>query len=158
MKRDLPDNVFRASVGAVIMNQHGKVLALERIDIKGAWQLSQGGMDEGEEPIDAIFREIMEETNITESMLEVVAEYPDWLTYELSKEKRSGKYGRGQVQKWFLLRFTGTDNDIDLKNIKEQEFSNWKWTTLNSLAKETVAFRKRIYKKLADGFAGFFKD
>jgi putative (di)nucleoside polyphosphate hydrolase len=153
----LPDNVFRANVGAVIANEAGEVLALERLKIKGAWQLPQGGLDEGEEPIDAVKREVHEETGITDKHLELLAEYPEWLAYELDRDKRTGKHGRGQVQKWFLFRFKGTDSDINLKSDDEQEFSSWKWMDMRQLAQETVQFRQKIYQKLAEGFREYLK-
>ena len=157
MSKSLPDNVFRGNVGAVIINDKGKVLSLERIDIRGAWQLPQGGLGEGEEAIEAAFREIQEETSIDKEKLKLLAEYPDWLAYELSKDQRTGKHGRGQVQKWFLFRFTGRDEDIDIKNVDEQEFCTWQWTTLEELTKLVPSFRKPIYEKLKNGFSQYLK-
>lgn len=151
----LPSNVFRANVGILVINGEGKVLALERSDIKGAWQLPQGGIEEHECALEAAFREVQEETNLGRSNLQFVAEYPEWLAYELSREKRSGKYGRGQVQKWYLFRFTGADTHINLDRTKDQEFSSWKWINLQDLIKEIVSFRRSIYNKIADGFSQY---
>ncbi len=157
MANSLPDNVFRANVGALIINDNGQTLAFERNDIKDAWQLPQGGIDIGEEPIDALFREIKEETCINKSALKLIDEHPEWLAYELSKEKRSNKTGRGQVQKWFLLRFTGYEKDIDPENAVEHEFTAWKWTTLKKLTEKTAPFRKNIYKRLEEYFAEYLE-
>jgi putative (di)nucleoside polyphosphate hydrolase len=77
------------------------------------------------------------------------------LAYELPQEKCSGKYGRGQVQKWYLFRFTGADTNINLDQTKDQEFSSWKWMNLHHLMKETVSFRRSVYNKLADGFSQY---
>lgn len=144
----LPNNVFRANVGAVIINNNKEVLAFERLEIKGAWQFPQGGLNEGEEPLEAIYREIAEETSIKKDKLELITEYPDWLAYELSEEMRTPKHGRGQVQKWFFFKFLGTDSNIDIINVNEQEFSSWKWMNMGKLIEIAPSFRKVIYIKL----------
>jgi len=155
LDRKLPDNVFRANVGAVIANDSGRVLAFERADIKGAFQLPQGGLEEGEDPLDAVYREIEEETGIDRSKLKYAAEHPEWLVYELSEDKRTKKHGRGQVQKWFLFVFTGTENDIDVSRDNSQEFCSWKWTSLDELIEAVPPFRKPIYIRLREGFKNF---
>ena len=147
-----PDNVFRASVGVVVINGGGEVLALERADVKGAWQMPQGGLKKGEEPLDAAHRELREETGIEADTVDLVGEYPEWLAYELPPEQRSGKYGRGQVQKWYLFRYKGDDGEIDLENAEAHEFVDWRWTSLRALAEETASFRREIYRKLAERF------
>jgi putative (di)nucleoside polyphosphate hydrolase len=153
--KSLRSNVFRANVGILIINSEGKVLALERSDIKGAWQFPQGGIKDHEGPLETAFREVQEETNLDESNLQFIAEYPEWLAYELPRENRSEKYGRGQVQKWFLFRFTGSDTCINLEQTKDQEFSSWKWMNIQDLIKGTVSFRRSIYNKLSDGFSQY---
>ena len=155
MNPPLADNLFRANVGAVIINTRGEVLTLERIDIKDAWQLPQGGLDEDEDTLDAVFREIQEETGIDRSQLELIAEHPDWLAYELSPEKRSGKHGRGQVQKWFLLRFCGDDREINITDVETPEFSAWRWMRLADLSAITAPFRRPIYEKLRQAFSEY---
>jgi putative (di)nucleoside polyphosphate hydrolase len=154
----LPSNVFRASAGAIITNADGKVLALERMRIKGAWQMPQGGLKENEEPLDAALSEVQEETGLAAIDIQLLAEYPEWLAYELPKDTRSGKYGRGQVQKWFLFRLTSSEEKISLDQHDVQEFSSWKWTTLRELAKVTAPFRQRIYEKLANGFSQYLAE
>jgi putative (di)nucleoside polyphosphate hydrolase len=154
-KGSFPSNVFRASAGAIIINGDGKVLALERLHIKGAWQMPQGGLKENEEPLDAALREVHEETGLAATDLELVAEYPEWLAYELPRDLQSGKYGRGQVQKWFLFRLTSSEDRISLDQDDGQEFSSWKWATLRELATVTAPFRQRIYERLASGFSQY---
>jgi len=106
---------FRANVGVMVARPDGCVLVLERVDKPGQWQLPQGGLDVGEEPREAALRELQEETGIAPVHVELLAEHPGWLAYELPPERRRQKTGRGQVQKWFLFRFLGADSDIDLE-------------------------------------------
>lgn len=146
--KELPDNVFRANVGAIIMNNNKEVLVFERIKIKGAWQFPQGGLNENEEPLIAIYREIKEETGIQKEQLKFIETYPEWLTYELDKEMRTSKHGRGQTQKWFLFHFIGENKDIDVLDVKEPEFSSWKWMKIKELIDIAAPFRKGIYTKL----------
>lgn len=134
----------------MIVNDRGLVLAVERADIPGAWQLPQGGLESSEEPLRAAFREVAEETGISESDLELVDSYPEPLVYELPASARSEKTGRGQTQYWFLFRFRGSDNAINVKS--GGEFRAWKWLPFHSLLNSTVDFRKPIYRKLADKF------
>ena len=102
MKR--PARYFRAGVGAVIADRRGRVVVFERVDVPGAWQFPQGGLERGEQPIDAVFREIREETGIPRQALKLVRRYPELLAYELPREAQSVKTGLGQVQYWFLFR------------------------------------------------------
>src|SRR5688500_15927609 len=146
--RDLPDNVFRANVGCVLVNDDNRVLALERRSITGAWQLPQGGLEEGEAPEAAILREVHEETGLRPEGLEIVSEYPEWIAYELPPDKRNSKVGRGQVQKWFLLRMRGSGEELDLEASGEQEFARWKWTTFDWILRNVVEFRRPTYIKL----------
>ncbi|UCE90269.1 MAG: NUDIX domain-containing protein, partial [Pseudomonadota bacterium] len=109
----MSDQFFRASAGAVIMNSKGLVLACRRSDVAGeAWQLPQGGIKVGEDPLDAVYREIAEETAIPREQLELVGVAPQWLTYELPEAYRSKKTGRGQTQKWHLFYFSGQTAEI----------------------------------------------
>lgn len=159
MRNGLPDNVFRANVGAMIINDKGEVLALERSDVPGAWQMPQGGLKEGEAPEHAVLREVAEETNINKNKLEIIAEYPDWLAYELDKSMRTDKLGRGQVQKWFLLRFTGDDADIDVEAVSAEhhEFRAWRWIRFQELISIVSDFRKPVYKRLFTEFNRLLK-
>src|SRR5262249_45679998 len=102
-----PSRFFRAGVGAVFANERGDVLACERRDIAGAWQFPQGGLKDGEAPIEAVRREILEETGITRDHLRLMTECPDLLVYELPPSAWSRKTGRGQVQRWFMFAYQG---------------------------------------------------
>lgn len=144
---------FRAGVGAVVIDADGRVLACERADVPGAWQLPQGGLDAGEEPRDAVLRELEEETSLRPSALSILDEHPEWLAYEHPPEHRRPTHGRGQVQKWFLLRFDGADGDIDVEHAATPEFRACRWMRLTELADETISYRQPVYRKLAERFA-----
>jgi putative (di)nucleoside polyphosphate hydrolase len=147
---------FRAGVGAVILKKDGLVLGLERKDIPGVWQLPQGGLDDNETPVEAVKREIREETGIEASDLELVASMPRWLAYELPEEARSKKIGRGQVQRWFLFRFRGSDEAITLGDKKE--FRAWKWIGMDELTSIVVSFKQPVYQELAEYFKWYFEN
>jgi putative (di)nucleoside polyphosphate hydrolase len=149
----LPPQYFRAGAGSVIINDSGLVLALERADIVGAWQLPQGGIEKAEEPLRAALREVTEETGISESDLKLIDSYPEPLAYELPAIAQSEKTGRGQVQYWFLFKFGGNDDQIEVKG--GGEFRNWKWMNFHSLVKLAADFRKPIYQKLAHYFRDY---
>ncbi len=152
----LPPNVFRANVGMVVINDKGKVLALKRSDVKKeAWQLPQGGIKDNECPLEAAFRELHEETNLRQRDLKLEKECQEWLAYELPKEKRSGKYGRGQVQKWYLFRLTGSETHIKLDREIDQEFVSCKWMNMKELIQQAVSFRQSVYKNLARHFSQY---
>ena len=141
---------FRAGAGAAVIDARGRVLALERSDIPGAWQLPQGGLKGSESPLQAAFRELKEETGIGKSHLEFLDSYPWPLAYELPARAWSTKTGRGQVGHWFLFRFDGLEGAITLTH--SPEFIAWKWTTFDRLVAQSVAFRKHVYLQLQDRF------
>ena len=156
---DLP---YRRCVGAVLFNQDGHVLVARRADLPnaegapGGWQLPQGGIDAGEDPAVAIFRELAEE--IGTGKAEILAEHPDWLNYDLPPEllgKALGGRFRGQTQRWFALRFLGTDDEIRLDLDPHPEFDAWRWARLAELPALAVGFKKEIYEVLARDFARF---
>jgi putative (di)nucleoside polyphosphate hydrolase len=144
---------FRAGVGAVITDREGSVLALERSDISKAWQMVQGGLEDGEEPMAAALREIEEETGIPRSRLELLTSYPEPLVYELPESARSPKTGRGQVQYWFLFALNGDRAAIDLGH--SREFKKWRWMRFAELIALTVSFRVPTYRRLEESFAPF---
>ena len=145
---------FRTGVGAVILNKKGKVLGLERKDTPGAWQLPQGGLED-ETPLEAAIREIREETGIESNDLQLLAEAPRLLAYELPPEARSRKLGRGQVQYWFLFQFTSQDEAITLGD--QKEFRDWKWMSMEKLADKVVSFKQPVYRELIVSFKSYLK-
>jgi putative (di)nucleoside polyphosphate hydrolase len=151
MKRETRTQTFRAGVGAIILGKRRNVLGLERRDIPGAWQFPQGGLDVGETPLEAVKREISEETGIKESNLQLVTEESPLLAYELPEEARTKKIGRGQVQYWFLFQFTGSDEAITLGDKKE--FRAWKWMPMDELTSIVVSFKQPVYQKLTEFFS-----
>ena len=156
---DLP---YRPNVGAVLFNRAGLVLVARRAELPnaearaGGWQLPQGGIDEGEDPREAILRELAEE--IGTSRAEVIGEHDAWLTYDLPPEligvALHGRY-RGQRQRWFALRFTGEESDIRLDLDPHPEFDAWRWVELAALPDLAVPFKRSIYEILTVSFARF---
>jgi len=145
-----PSQYFRAGTGAVIVDRRGLVLAIERADAPGAWQLPQGGLKAAESPLQGVFREVHEETGIAKRDLEVLDAYPEPLAYELPAGVWSKKTGRGQVGYWFLLRFDGSDAAITVED--SSETSAWKWMPFERLVASVVAFRKPVYCRLHERF------
>jgi putative (di)nucleoside polyphosphate hydrolase len=136
----------RVGAGAVIVDARGRVLALKRKDAPNSWQMPQGGLKPGEEPLDAAFREVEEETGIKPRDLRRLTKESPLLAYELPKKYRSPKTGRGQVHHWFLFQYTGPDEGITLGDGKE--FKAWRWMPLSELAERVVAFRRPVYREL----------
>jgi putative (di)nucleoside polyphosphate hydrolase len=144
---------FRANVGAMIINKQGDVLVFQRTHPGNhAWQLPQGGLEPGEDPINGVMREVGEETGIPEGKLKLLAEASEWLAYELPEQYRSAKTGRGQVQKWFLFRFRGRDEDIQPDG---HEFAAWQWMDCSELLRTVVAFRRPVYERLLKEFRSY---
>jgi putative (di)nucleoside polyphosphate hydrolase len=140
-----PSRFFRAGVGAVIANEHGDVLACERRDIAGAWQFPQGGLHDGEAPIDAVRREIQEETGITPDQLRLMTECPDLLVYELPPANWSDKTGRGQVQRWFMFAYRGR---LAVVLPADSEFVACAWRPFAEVARHAPDFRRPVYQRL----------
>ena len=149
---NLPAQYFRAGAGALVVNGAGLVFAIERKAAPGAWQLPQGGLDDGEEPLQAVYRELFEETGIASGDLDLLGHYPEPLAYDLPAEYRKPKTGRGQAHYWFLFRFRGDEKKIDLT--KEGEASSWGWMPFEDLLGCVAPFRKPVYEKLHE----FFKE
>ena len=149
---------YRLGVGLVLFNAEGLVWAGRRLDQKGdAWQMPQGGIDDGETAREAALRELEEE--IGTGKAEIIAESRDWLTYELPPElvgvAWKGKY-RGQKQKWFALRFTGRDQDISIET-EHPEFGEWRWVEFDRLIELIVPFKRDLYAQVTAEFAALAK-
>lgn len=141
---------FRASAGAVIANRVGEVLACTRADVaQEAWQLPQGGIQRGEEPLHAALREVEEEVAIPAQQLELLAVHPAWLVYELPPGYRSTKTGRGQAQKWILFRFTGDERGI---RPDQRELSACRWMAPEDLLSIVAPFRREVYEAIFEAF------
>ena len=160
-REDLP---YRPNVGAVLFNAEGLVFVGRRRKHPtqeagpGGWQLPQGGIDPQEDPRVAVLRELAEE--IGTDRAEIIGEHPDWFQYDLPHDvigtALGGKY-RGQRQRWFALRFTGVDSDINLEAEEHPEFDTWRWAKLTELPDLAVPFKRTIYEALAVYFAPFAK-
>ena len=140
---------LRSGVGIVVLNKENKIFVAKRIDNpKNFWQMPQGGVDKDEDFLSAAYRELEEETSIKD--VELIREIDEILTYELPKHLLGiiwkGKY-KGQKQKWFIMRYLGTDDKINI-NTKKPEFLEWKWIDLDMITEVVVDFKLEVYKKL----------
>ena len=142
---------LRTGVGIVVLNKENKVFVAKRIDNpKNFWQMPQGGVNQGEDFLKAAFRELKEETSIKN--VELLKELDGTITYELPDHLLGiiwkGKY-KGQKQKWFLMRFTGEEKEINIKT-KNPEFLDWKWVELDKITGIVVDFKLHVYKELKE--------
>jgi putative (di)nucleoside polyphosphate hydrolase len=159
---DLP---YRPCAGLCVINRKGLVFigrrteGPEHIDKMLDWQMPQGGIDKGEKPYPAALRELYEETNI--KSVELLGEIKGWLKYDIPRDlvgkAWGGKY-RGQQQKWYALRFTGKDSEIDIKNPgggHDPEFHEWRWERMEKLPDVVVPFKRDTYERIVEAFAKF---
>ena len=153
---DLP---YRPCAGIMLANREGKVFVGQRLDAPesnypDAWQMPQGGVDKGEDAETAALRELEEETGVERSMVEIIARSQEEHFYDLPDELLGkiwkGKY-RGQRQSWFLMRFTGEDENINIET-DHPEFTNWKWADPADLPDMIVPFKKKLYKAVVNEF------
>ena len=156
---------YRACAGIMVLNRDGLVFVgrraggPEHTDATHVWQMPQGGIDENEDPYQAALRELYEETNIRS--VQKLGEVGEWLAYDIPRdivgEAWGGKY-RGQKQKWFALRFTGQESEIDIANPAaghEPEFIAWRWVAIGELAKLVVPFKRQSYERVVNEFEKF---
>tara|TARA_B110000305_G_C18892520_1_gene382528 strand:- start:40 stop:516 length:477 start_codon:yes stop_codon:yes gene_type:complete len=140
---------LRSGVGIVVLNKNDEVFVAKRIDNqKNFWQMPQGGVDDGEDYLTAAYRELEEETSIKN--VNLIRELDGLIAYELPKNLLGviwkGKY-RGQEQKWFVMRFLGNDNEINIKT-KNPEFCEWKWINLENITDHVVDFKLHVYESV----------
>ncbi|WP_338330011.1 RNA pyrophosphohydrolase [Commensalibacter sp. Nvir] len=149
---------YRRNVAAIIFNQEGKIFIALRHDLvkEGIWAFPQGGIDKDETPVQAIKRELHEELGTDQ--FEILEEYQEWISYDFPKNILNNslkhKY-RGQIQKWFAVRFIGKDIDIRLDTHKNIEFARWNWIDLNELTTINVGYKKDLYRKISKHFAKY---
>lgn len=145
---------YRPCAGVVLTNADGRIFAGQRAGMDTpAWQMPQGGIDEGETPLDAAYRELEEETGVTREHVSFVQMTADWLSYDFPPEMQmrwKSKY-RGQTQKWVEFRLEAPDSVIDLTH-QDEEFSAWKWMTRRDLLTAIVPFKRAIYKAVLREF------
>jgi putative (di)nucleoside polyphosphate hydrolase len=153
---------YRPCVGTMVLNPDGLVFigrrsaGPEHVDPRHEWQMPQGGIDPGEDPWPAALRELYEETNIRS--VEKVGEAGDWLAYDLPREAAARAWGgqyRGQTQKWYALRFTGKDSEIDILHPgggHEPEFFEWRWEPPQNLPELIIPFKRRVYERVLAEF------
>ena len=151
MRKKFSELPLRNGVGIVVLNKDNKVFVAKRIDNpKNFWQMPQGGVDKGEDFLNAAYRELEEETSI--KSVELINELEGTITYELPDRLLGiiwkGKY-RGQRQKWFVMRFTGNDNEINI-NTENPEFLEWKWIELDLITEYVVDFKLHVYEKIKE--------
>ncbi len=148
---------YRPCVGVMLVNAQGKVFVGRRIDNREGdwWQMPQGGVDEGEDLREAALRELAEETGVRAELVTLLDSTKEPIRYDLPEELMGklwgGKY-RGQEQIWFLVRFSGTDADVDLEAHDPPEFCDWKWADPEDLPELIVPFKKRVYRAVLDAF------
>jgi putative (di)nucleoside polyphosphate hydrolase len=157
------DRPYRPCVGTMVLNRKGLVFigrrfdGPEHVDGRHPWQMPQGGLDPGEDPYQAALRELAEETNIVS--VELIAEARDWVFYDLPPKAAATAWGgryRGQTQKWYALRFTGRDSEIDVEHPPgghEPEFCEWRWEPMRNLPDLIIPFKRKVYEQVVAEFA-----
>jgi putative (di)nucleoside polyphosphate hydrolase len=161
---DLP---YRPCAGLCVLNRDGRVFigrridGPEHVDAVHAWQMPQGGLDAGEDPWPAALRELHEETNI--HSVEKLGEIDEWLCYDIPRDlvgqAWKGRY-RGQCQKWYALRFTGSEREIDIAHPAgghKPEFAEWRWEPMRNLPGLIIPFKRPVYERVVKEFAKFAK-
>lgn len=153
------DHLYRRGAGVMLLNREGKVWVGQRIDNPtDAWQMPQGGLDDGEEPWDGALRELEEETGISSQLVERIAHCTEPLRYDLPEELQGMMWGgrwRGQKQHWFLARFLGSDEDVRIEAAEHPEFRAWKWVEPQTLPDIIVPFKRDLYRRILRDFATY---
>ena len=152
------ESKYRRCVGMMILNVKNQILVGRRLDHpSGYWQMPQGGIDENENPEDAVWREMMEEIGTNKANLFKISD--QWIKYNIPQETLDklpwGKKWIGQKQKWFIFKFSGQDRDINVET-ENPEFSEWKWINSNDLIENAVPFKREVYKSILGEFSDLF--
>jgi len=152
------DDGFRANVGIVIFNQKHQVFFAKR-RYQSGWQFPQGGIQLGESPKKAMFRELLEETGLDKKSVEIIYVSDHWYDYLIPKKSvrkiTNGTTVIGQRQKWFLLKLKGRSSNISLASSSEQEFDSWKWIAPDLSIKQVIGFKQDVYEKVISEFMPF---
>ncbi len=155
-----PDEItalpYRKNVGVMLVNGDGHAFVGQRLDSEvAAWQMPQGGIDKGEDARTAALRELEEETGVPQSLVTIDAESEGWIAYDLPHDIVpriwKGRF-RGQKQKWFLMRFHGTDADVNIV-VDHPEFSEWRWLPVDQLVDNIVPFKREVYEQVVAAFS-----
>ena len=151
-------NEYRPCVGIMLFNRQGYIFTGKRLDSDAYWQMPQGGIDDCEELTQAALRELLEEVGTDK--VEVIAKSKNWISYDLPKElipeHWNGKYS-GQKQIWFLMKFLGSDQDIDINYTDHPEFQEWCWQSVNNVVDNAIPFKREIYKIATEEFSPMIK-
>ena len=147
------DRPYRPCVGIMLINQQGDIFGGQRLDNRAeAWQMPQGGIDEGEDVETACFREMREEIGTNKA--DILRLHPDWLNYDIPRPLADNLWSgafRGQTQKWVALRFTGEDTDINIQT-EDPEFISWQWLSPDELIQRAVPFKRDVYTNIMAEF------
>ncbi len=151
---------YRACVGIALFNRNGDVFVGERIDTPNAWQMPQGGIDAGEDVIEAAYRELYEETGVVRENAELLELSATVTQYDFPKDIEGHpiyKSHLGQRQNWVAFRFKGDDSDIDLDAHEEKEFAQWEWSALKDVSNRIVPFKRKTYDQVISMFSKYTK-
>ncbi|WP_370228542.1 RNA pyrophosphohydrolase [Cognatishimia sp.] len=155
---DIAKLPYRQNVGVMLVNASGHAFVGQRMDSEvAAWQMPQGGIDKGETPAEAALRELEEETGVSPDLVTPLAESDGWIAYDLPHDLVpkiwKGRF-KGQEQKWFLYRFHGTDDQVNIV-VEHQEFSEWCWLPVDELVANIVPFKRAVYEQVVAEFTPY---